>query len=887
MTSSRPFDAVRTANQAFREGRAAEALDQFRRLVLAQPAQREALRAPIAACLQRLGNASAQQLLLQLPDPAFDTDATRYQGRELLGTRVSLPPVLLELRQVELRGLRLQGVGALQMQLLGTPDWVKLGDIAADAEQAVFNLPEGQEVLALRLLDAALPPNDAPALAAVQLHYGAAPPVARRSEPSGVAAGVASCRGREAGLKAAVESLAHQVDELHVFLNDYAEVPAWLKALPHATIYRSQDHDELGDAGKFFGFSRSRLPYYLSFDDDILYPPGYVGKLKYACDKHDAPCGLHARLIRQPNQGYYRRFDGTVLHFRNALASDRRVHILGTGTLMIPRARLPRLPVFDFRNMADIWFAHHCAELGVPLFTVARRAAWLRDAPHEGPSIFDRHRHGESDQRLIVDALVQQTGRLLQPMKSRRPKLLVGLRSYQRVRQLSQCLYQLQQTACDERFDIVLAIADDGSNANAQQWLEELQPPYELHLLRHQQRFGSGQTNALLQLGLDIAADFIVIADDNLQFRRKGWMSAYFDAAMTSGYHHLCAGSGEAQRHADWPLQAYGAVTQRPALFTATPALLRAVGFVEENLRARPEALLDFTLRSCRAGFNEAQRLFDIAEAERFIMLPAPVQQAHDPGGAPDAKPQPFEPSLLGSRERLRVDLPKRASEALAPPLVGFDAVWVVHTARAGERGAAALALRKAGVAHEFIVELTADDAVLRDEHETYLRDWSAPQGPPPTGQPAADLPGEQWRLAQAAPAGPPLAEPAAWAALRNWQRLLRVAWRQGAERLLLIHEDADGLADLLSRLPAAMDELPRNWRLLQLQAPCETGPGYGQRWQLARVVGGLRLVGLHREAIPLLLDSLARESLPFERGAWPRALQRFAELSFSLRRDG
>jgi len=67
-----------------------------------------------------------------------------------------------------------------------------------------------------------------------------------------VTASLASIPQREAGLRKVVQSIAPQVDALCVYLNGYAAVPKWLSGLANVAIFRSQEHGDIGDAGKFF-----------------------------------------------------------------------------------------------------------------------------------------------------------------------------------------------------------------------------------------------------------------------------------------------------------------------------------------------------------------------------------------------------------------------------------------------------------------------------------------------------------------------------------------------------------------------------------------------------------------------------------------------------------
>jgi FkbM family methyltransferase len=197
-----------------------------------------------------------------------------------------------------------------------------------------------------------------------------------------ISCGVASIPGRSAQLRQAVEAVLPYVDQLYVYLNDYPATPAFLRQ-PKITVFRSQEHGNRGDAGKFFAAGRQR-GYFLSIDDDIIYPQDYVWTLVNALREQRqtgrrVALGFHGKLMRPEVPQFYRGH-ARLFHFAAALDAPRAVHVLGTGTAAFHSDDLP-LSHADFQgppNMADIYFSIACQRHEVGCVVLARPAGYLR-----------------------------------------------------------------------------------------------------------------------------------------------------------------------------------------------------------------------------------------------------------------------------------------------------------------------------------------------------------------------------------------------------------------------------------------------------------------------------------------------------------------------------
>lgn len=212
------------------------------------------------------------------------------------------------------------------------------------------------------------------------------------TEAATVTASIASHWVRETSLHAAVYSLAPQVDHLNVYLNGYESIPAFLQA-PFISVIRSDDpHSagDIGDIGKFFWCNNLTTEYHLTADDDIIYPPDYVSKLRSFHQQYRTPLVVGVHGIRMKNEmlmpkgasrhstGYYGSRE--VWMATQTVAEATNVHIIGTGTMLYKVAEVGPMVLFDVfqkKNMADIWFGLLMQERHIPMMVIPHEEGWL------------------------------------------------------------------------------------------------------------------------------------------------------------------------------------------------------------------------------------------------------------------------------------------------------------------------------------------------------------------------------------------------------------------------------------------------------------------------------------------------------------------------------
>lgn len=193
-------------------------------------------------------------------------------------------------------------------------------------------------------------------------------------------------------LEKAISSIRPQVDVVRVYLNSFDEVPSFLK--PEEGFLAKNFLGDIGDAGKFFWFDKGGFDYYLTADDDILYPPDYVMRLveEFEARHQKAIVGVHGFVFSEPIESYVtsraEKYKCTY-----GLASARSVHIIGTATAILNRTTI-KLSLKDFprHNMADLQLAIIAQKQQVPMVVISRDENWIQElqdaAPKHGFSIW-------------------------------------------------------------------------------------------------------------------------------------------------------------------------------------------------------------------------------------------------------------------------------------------------------------------------------------------------------------------------------------------------------------------------------------------------------------------------------------------------------------------
>ncbi len=207
------------------------------------------------------------------------------------------------------------------------------------------------------------------------------------TDQNSISVAIATYPARRKSLIETVDSLICQVDYLLLYLNDYQEIPEEIQK--HK--YRNKIIcviDEAGQRraeGKFHWMHRVN-GYYLTCDDDIIYPEDYVERLVAAIDENSRQkvVGLHGMVFhdfiasfKADRKEFYR--------FSEEVTEDKACHLLGTGVCgfhaslfeSVSSALLTKYPY-----AVDPAFSVICKNNKIPMLCLKHEKEWLKSSPH-------------------------------------------------------------------------------------------------------------------------------------------------------------------------------------------------------------------------------------------------------------------------------------------------------------------------------------------------------------------------------------------------------------------------------------------------------------------------------------------------------------------------
>jgi len=201
-----------------------------------------------------------------------------------------------------------------------------------------------------------------------------------------------------------VDSIYDQCDELNIFLNDFnGELPS--KFLDDKiNIYFSDNR--YGDALKFAKLEESE-GYYLTIDDDLIYPKNYVEYMVARCKEYSNQrvITLHGKNFSSfPIQSYYKSHS-EYYHCLLPMRKNVMVQFAGTGVLCF-HTSLMKIPLdfFKLPNMADIWVGKYCKENDIKIICITHPKDFLR-YQEQKETIYDTFSKNDKIQTLVTNSI--------------------------------------------------------------------------------------------------------------------------------------------------------------------------------------------------------------------------------------------------------------------------------------------------------------------------------------------------------------------------------------------------------------------------------------------------------------------------------------------------
>jgi glycosyltransferase involved in cell wall biosynthesis len=210
--------------------------------------------------------------------------------------------------------------------------------------------------------------------------------------------------GRIGSLEKTLQSIYNQCDEINLCLNDkITELPDFLLQ-PKINLYITDNSK--GDAFKFMSLE-TKNGYYLTIDDDLIYPPNYVNFMVDKCKEYNNKkiITLHGRSFYDfPIKSYYNSNAQRFYYYEKVL-DDVKVQFGGTGVMCLHTSLLKKsINDFLLPNMADVWIGKFAKESNIDIICVKHEKNFIKSIPHL-KTIYDDSKNNDLNQTKIVNKL--------------------------------------------------------------------------------------------------------------------------------------------------------------------------------------------------------------------------------------------------------------------------------------------------------------------------------------------------------------------------------------------------------------------------------------------------------------------------------------------------
>lgn len=206
-----------------------------------------------------------------------------------------------------------------------------------------------------------------------------------------VVIGMATMPGREKQCEAAINSLRNQCDQIF--------------------LYDNGTNKDLTDLGKFYGLSKLDEPvYFLTCDDDLIYPPDYVQRTTGNIDKYKCIVTYHGRQLKGRGLPYYTGHKSFAFNKENKM--DIPIHIAGTGVCGFRTDQFNPVGIHkrSEKRMSDLVFSHEAAKQGVKIMLCSHLAGWIRQQQVDERTAIHTTERNNTELTRLADKIMDEHG---------------------------------------------------------------------------------------------------------------------------------------------------------------------------------------------------------------------------------------------------------------------------------------------------------------------------------------------------------------------------------------------------------------------------------------------------------------------------------------------
>lgn len=162
-------------------------------------------------------------------------------------------------------------------------------------------------------------------------------------------------------------------------------------------LYLIDGDNERGDANKFHPL-QGKEGYLFTFDDDIIYPPDYVERMKEWVDHFCGAVSWSGKTLG-PTPDLYDNLTYRQWRCNHVVPAAVPVDVVGTGCMAWHSSLgIPPMEIFTTSYMADIHFSVWASEMGLSKVVVPHEPIVLN--PREGPDLWHINKTRYRRQRI-------------------------------------------------------------------------------------------------------------------------------------------------------------------------------------------------------------------------------------------------------------------------------------------------------------------------------------------------------------------------------------------------------------------------------------------------------------------------------------------------------
>jgi len=233
--------------------------------------------------------------------------------------------------------------------------------------------------------------------------------------------------------------------------------------------------------------------------------------------------------------------------------------------------------------------------------------------------------------RYNVRTTPERFKRQLTKLDIQRPKYVLAITTFNRIEYLKKCIETWLSTN-NIYAQWTLIVSDDGSTDGTLEYLEKLNILFKKVIIKNQRRGIHHQVNQIIKYLENTPFDVCFKCDDDVEFLLPGWDNAYFLAIKKSKYDHLVFydqrwigrkyQTGKHRVVNDCLLSLVDVKNVQGAFYTITPKVIKTVGYFDLNkFGLCGLGHIDYSVRCCRAGFNNINNVFDIKDSNKYLKL--------------------------------------------------------------------------------------------------------------------------------------------------------------------------------------------------------------------------------------------------------------------------